>query len=182
MEKSKEMKYKKFSKLGEEIALFEGNDTSSKCLNLISNTMPIALSKYYVEINFPENTKPEAINMVENIRNAMIKRIQELEWLDESTRKYAIEKVLEIKYNLGYSDLILNHEIIYNYYKPLENVHDDFLSIIMGILNVSLKDEYKSIYNENPEDSINRNIIMPTYVSIFYIIKNTLFKNVYFFY
>ena len=73
---AKEMKYKKVSKLGEEMALFKGNDTSSKCLNLISDTMPIALSKYYVEINFPENTKSEAINMIENIRNAMIKRIQ----------------------------------------------------------------------------------------------------------
>ena len=173
---AKEMKYKKFSKLGEEIELFKGNDTSSKCLNLISNIMPLALSKYYVEINFPENTKPEAINMVENIRNAMIKRIQELEWLDESTRKYAIEKVLKIKYNLGYPDIITNHEIINNYYKPLENVHDDFLSIIMGIENVSLKDEYKSIYNENPENSINERQITPTYVSISNIIIIKLFK------
>jgi predicted metalloendopeptidase len=144
--------------------IFKENDPSSKCLNLISNKMPLALSKYYVEINFPENIKSETVNMVENIRNAMIKRIQELEWLDESTRKYAIEKVLKIKYNLGYTDFVLNHEMIYNKYKSIGNIHDDFLSMLMSIENESLKDKYKLFYNENPENSINEIPIMPTYI------------------
>ena len=165
-----------------EMEIFKENDPSSKCLNLISNKMPLALSKYYVEINFPENIKSETVNMVENIRNAMIKRIQELEWLDESTRKYAIEKVLKIKYNLGYTDFVLNHEMIYNKYKSIGNIHDDFLSMLMSIENESLKDKYKLFYNENPENSINEIPIMPTYVSFFiYIINTILFKNKFFF-
>jgi len=172
MEMDKKLKYKKLSEL-EEDTLFQGNDTNSKCFKIVSNAMPLALSKYYVEINFTQNTKSEAINMVENIRNAMIKRIQELEWLDESTRKYAIEKVLKIKYNLGYLDIIKNNEMIYNYYKPLENVHDDFLSIVMGIMNIYLKNFYSLIYNENPEYNMNEIKITPTYVVNAYYMDNT---------
>ena len=112
--------------------------------------------------------------MTENIRNAIIKRIQELEWLDESTRKFAIEKVLKIKYNLGYPDIITKHEMIYNYYKLLENVHDDFLSVLMGLMNMYLKNLYSMIYNENPEYDMNEIKITPTYVSINIYITNII--------
>jgi len=168
MEMAKKLKYKKLCELGED-TLFKGNDTNSKCFKVVSNAMPLALSKHYVEINFTGNTKSEAINMTENIRNAIIKRIQELEWLDESTRKYEFEKVLKIKYNLGYLDIIKNNEIIYNYYKPLENVHDDILSILMGIIIMYLRNLYSLIYNEDPEYDYDEIKTTPTYVSIFFI-------------
>jgi len=110
-------------------------------------------------------------------------RIQEIEWLDESTRKYAIEKVSKMNYDIGYSDLILNPENIYNYYKPLINVHDDYLSIITGYSNNYKRMENIVIYNEDLKNIENLEIevidylknsiitllddLLPTYVSIY---------------
>jgi len=114
-------------------------------------------------------------------------RIQEIEWLDESTRKYAIEKVSKMNYDIGYSDLILNPENIYDYYKPLINVHDDYLSIITGYSNNFKRMENIFIYNEDLKNIENLEIenlekvndylrnsfisllknLLPTYVSIY---------------
>jgi len=156
---------------------------NTKCLNMINVIMPLPLSKYYSEMKFNENIKSVAINMIENIREAMMNRIQEIEWLDESTRKYAIEKVSKMNYDIGYSDLILNPENIYNYYKPLINVHDDYLSIITGYSNNYKRMENIVIYNEDLKNIENLEIevidylknsiitllddLLPTYVSIY---------------
>jgi len=126
-------------KFENEEPLFKEDDVNSKCFNVLFKNKKVVTSKYYFETKFPENIKSKIVDMVENIRNAMIKRIQELEWLDESTRKYAIEKALKIKYILGYPDSILNNEALYNYYKPLENIHDDILSLIMGFKYIEQK-------------------------------------------
>ena len=167
--------------------VFKGDDVNTKCLNVVNVIMPLALSKYYSEMKFNENIKPVAINMIENIREAMMNRIQEIEWLDESTRKYAIEKVSKMNYDIGYSDLILNPENIYDYYKPLINVHDDYLSIITGYSNNFKRMENIFIYNEDLKNIENLEIenlekvndylrnsfisllknLLPTYVSIY---------------
>jgi len=144
--------------------VFKGDDVNTKCLNMINVIMPLPLSKYYSEMKFNENIKSVAINMIENIREAMMNRIQEIEWLDESTRKYAIEKVSKMNYDIGYSDLILNPENIYNYYKPLINVHDDYLSIITGYSNNYKRMENIVIYNEDLKNIENLEIEVIDYL------------------
>jgi predicted metalloendopeptidase len=133
----------------EEIPIFEGDDPNSKCINLVDEYMPFALSKYYAEMKFPKNIKPEAMDMIENIRNSMIDRIKKLEWLDESTREHAIEKVLKIKYSIGYSDYVMNVENIYNNYKLLFLTKNDILSLLIRITNSKNKKIYDLFYNEN---------------------------------
>ncbi|ORX79354.1 zincin [Anaeromyces robustus] len=165
---SMKIKIKKAIEEEENTNIFKENDEDSKCFNFINDKMPLALSKYYVEKKFSENIKSETINMIENIRNAMIYRIKELEWLDESTREYAIKKVLNIKYLIGHSDYIMNIENLYDIYKFFEQIqYDDPMSLLIGSLNVYYHDFFVRIYNENrkieeeAEDIIEN--IMPAY-------------------
>jgi len=135
--------------------------------------MPFALSKYYAEMKFPKNIKPEAMDMIENIRNSMIDRIKKLEWLDESTREHAIEKVLKIKYSIGYSDYVMNVENIYNNYKLLFLTKNDILSLLIRITNSKNKKIYDLFYNENYIESQISNyffdLFSKTYVRIYFI-------------
>ncbi|ORX79353.1 zincin, partial [Anaeromyces robustus] len=177
---SMKIKIKKAIEEEENTNIFKENDEDSKCFNFINDKMPLALSKYYVEKKFSENIKSETMNMVENIRNAMIYRIKELEWLDESTREYAIKKVLNIKYFIGHSDYIMNIENLYYLYKFLEPIQDDDpMSLLLSSLNVYYHDFFVSIYNENrkieeqAEDIIEK--IMPAYeVNAFYNLLDNL--------
>ncbi|ORX83222.1 zincin [Anaeromyces robustus] len=163
------MKIKKAIEEGENTNIFKENDEDSKCFNFINFNMPLALSKYYVDKKFTENVKSETMNMVENIRNAMIYRIKGLEWLDESTREYAIKKVLNIKYIIGHSDYIMNVENLYNQYKFYEPIQDDDpISLLLGSLNASYYETFSGIYSENyyeiEEEALNIiENIMPAY-------------------
>ncbi|ORX65591.1 zincin [Anaeromyces robustus] len=99
--------------------------------------MTLLLSKYYVENTFKEDNKNEIKIMIENIKNTMINRINEIEWLDESTREYAIEKVLKMKYLIGYVDILMNVENLYNKYKPLKDLkNNDSLTLLITTMNI----------------------------------------------
>ncbi|ORX65984.1 zincin [Anaeromyces robustus] len=138
--------------------IFQENNGNFTCYDLMNNHMSLALSKYYAEKIFTENDKSESMNMMENIRNAMIYRIKELEWLDESTREYAIKKILNIKYILGYTDNILNTENLYNKYKffePIEN--DDPMFLMLSQENVNNYKIFQNIYNENYKEIEEQN-------------------------
>ncbi|OUM59519.1 hypothetical protein PIROE2DRAFT_14928 [Piromyces sp. E2] len=128
---------------------FVGDDENTQCLNLMTTLYKHAPNKYFVDISFPDNIKSEAKNLMENIIRAMIDRIQKLEWLDVSTREYAIEKILKIKYMIGYYDFMINIENIYNYYYPMIKTKDDYISSLLAIDSIDKKEIFKSIYNEN---------------------------------
>ena len=63
-----------------------------------------ALGKLYVEKNFPPAAKAEIEGMVGEIKGAFAKRIEALDWMADSTRKEAIEKVRTIEVGVGYPD------------------------------------------------------------------------------
>ncbi|OUM62220.1 hypothetical protein PIROE2DRAFT_11533, partial [Piromyces sp. E2] len=132
----------------------ENANVKTKCINFISSVLPHVVSKYYIDMNFPDNLKSETKEMVENIIKAMIKRIQEIEWLDESTREYAISKVLKIKYILGYSDYFMNVENLYNHYKLYRNAND-YLSLLMCLLSSVEEKRFKLFYNDISDVNID---------------------------
>ncbi|ORX76355.1 zincin [Anaeromyces robustus] len=98
------------------------------CSNSIETIMSKAISKYYIQKSFTEKTRNEAKEMVENIKEAMINRIQKIEWLDDETREYTIQKVSKMKEIIGYSDDIMDPKKLYQLYENIEiNNYFDFL-------------------------------------------------------
>ncbi|KAG4097217.1 hypothetical protein H8356DRAFT_941500 [Neocallimastix lanati (nom. inval.)] len=71
-----------------------------------------------------------------------------LKWINEFTREHAIEKVLKIKYLIGYSDYIINIENIYHHYKSFIT-KNDILSLLIRITSSKNKKLYDLFYNEN---------------------------------
>jgi len=150
--------------------LFNGNDTNTKCLNYIDKTMPLVLSKYYADKVFTDITKSTFKDAVENIRNSMINRIKELEWLDPSTREYAMDKVSKIKYYIGRSDYIMNVEDLYNQYKIYDIVNENSDSIYLFLIRgyYYAKRDFNKLYNENYDEIFDINSMfesfMPSYI------------------
>ncbi len=63
-----------------------------------------ALGQEYVKAAFDENSKKKALELVENLRNALSERITGLTWMGDSTKQKAQEKLGKIMVKIGYPD------------------------------------------------------------------------------
>jgi len=107
----------------------EDKDRYSICSEYLENIMPMAISKYFIQKNFNDNFKDEVKEMVNNIKEAMINRIPKIEWLDDETKEYAIQKSLKMIDRIGYPDEIMDPKKLYQMYENLEI--DDLFNLII---------------------------------------------------
>ncbi len=63
-----------------------------------------ALGQEYVKVAFDEKSKQKALELVENLRNALSERIKGLTWMGDSTKQKAQEKLGKIMVKIGYPD------------------------------------------------------------------------------
>ena len=63
-----------------------------------------AIGKLYVEEVFPPEAKKKATAMVDNIMGVFAQRIQALDWMTDSTKTRALEKLEKMTVKIGYPD------------------------------------------------------------------------------
>ena len=63
-----------------------------------------AVGKAYVDKYFPASAKTEIQGMVDNIKDAFARRVQAIDWMANSTKQEALQKVREIVVGVGYPD------------------------------------------------------------------------------
>lgn len=64
-----------------------------------------ALGKLYVEKTFPPEAKQKAMEMVDYVKRAFAERIKQLDWMSDSTRQKALEKLSTFNVKIGYPDV-----------------------------------------------------------------------------
>ncbi len=63
-----------------------------------------AIGKLYVEKYFPPEAKKKAVDMVNNIKAAFGDRIRQLDWMSDSTKEKALEKLASFRVKIGYPE------------------------------------------------------------------------------
>jgi len=63
-----------------------------------------ALGKLYVGENFPPEAKARALELINNLKEALSDRIKTLEWMDEPTKQEALKKLVAFTVKIGYPD------------------------------------------------------------------------------
>ena len=63
-----------------------------------------ALGKLYVAEKFPPEAKARALEMVNNLKDALAERIKTLEWMDQPTKDQALKKLAAFQVKIGYPD------------------------------------------------------------------------------
>jgi putative endopeptidase len=63
-----------------------------------------ALGKLYVAENFPPEAKARALELINNLKEALSDRIKTLEWMDEPTKQAALKKLAAFTVKIGYPD------------------------------------------------------------------------------
>jgi predicted metalloendopeptidase len=63
-----------------------------------------SLGKLYVADYFPPEAKARALEMVNNLKEALADRIKTLEWMDDATKQEALKKLAAFTVKIGYPD------------------------------------------------------------------------------
>ncbi len=81
-----------------------------------------ALSQLYVKKYFNEDAKKRALDLVNNFEKAFEKRIHQLDWMSDSTKLKAKEKLHAITKKIGYPDVWREYDVSMEKDKYFENV------------------------------------------------------------
>lgn len=90
-----------------------------RTLDVINGGLGQQLGHLFVDRYFPESSKQALETMVEDLRMAYRERISDLEWMGDSTKEMALQKLEAFKYKIGYPNE-------WKDYSDLEISADDF--------------------------------------------------------
>ena len=73
-------------------------------VGVVSSMLGEAVGQMYVEKYFPAAAKERMVGLVKNLQTALGERIQALEWMGDSTKVKALEKLSTFHVKIGYPD------------------------------------------------------------------------------
>lgn len=116
----------------------------------VDRQMGFALGQLYVKRHFGEDAKKRVGELVDNLTKAFENRINNLDWMSDSTKVKAKEKLHAITKKLGYPDIWREYNVTIDREKYFENVvvlkQDDYL-YQLGKLN---KAPYRHEWGPSP--------------------------------
>ncbi len=121
--------------------------------SLVDEQLGDALGQLYVAKYFPPEAKERMIELVNNLENTYAERIQQLDWMSDSTKQKALVKLHAIVKKIGYPDK-------WKDYSTVNIVHDDIIANIRQTSNY----EYKRNLNKigKPVDHTEWFVTPPT--------------------
>lgn len=75
-----------------------------RSVNLVNGQLGQAVGRMYVEKYFPAESKERMLQLVGNLKTALGKRIEAQEWMSDSTKQVALEKLSTFYVKIGYPD------------------------------------------------------------------------------
>ena len=75
-----------------------------RVVSATDNEIGEALGKLYVADHFPPEAKVRALEMVNNLKDALAERIRANDWMDEPTKQEALKKLAAFTVKIGYPD------------------------------------------------------------------------------
>ncbi|KAI1179629.1 peptidase family M13 [Nemania sp. FL0916] len=108
--------------------ILAGRDPGTKserwktCLSYVDGTLGWILSRFYIEATFSEAAKNYGDQIILDIKQQFTTKLGDLDWMDDSVKKLAANKVHNIDQKIGYptkSPDIMNPDALQDYYKNL---------------------------------------------------------------
>ncbi|BFZ24008.1 hypothetical protein BsWGS_27047 [Bradybaena similaris] len=120
----------------ESISGLTGSDEKwHNCITDTDAVLGFALGALFVKETFVGGSKEKAKEMIENVREAFISNLPNLDWMDPVTRAAAIDKANAVKDMIGYPDFILNDTLLDIRYEKLQINETDYFSNNMASIH-----------------------------------------------
>ncbi|XP_047040451.1 neprilysin-2 isoform X1 [Helicoverpa zea] len=104
-----------------------------ECADTTSVSMSIAVGALYIRKYFNENSKANALEMVNDIRQQFRKTLNEVDWMDEKTRKAALEKADSMSSHIAYPSEMLDNDKLTKFYEGLEMSSDKLMESVLNL-------------------------------------------------
>ncbi len=75
-----------------------------RCVSATDDALGEAIGRAYVERNFPGDSKAKALDMIQRIEAAFKDNLGSLNWMDDTTRQRALDKLHTLTNKIGYPD------------------------------------------------------------------------------
>ncbi|WP_395791803.1 M13 family metallopeptidase [Aquimonas sp.] len=82
----------------------EQQERWKRVLNAVNASMGEALGQLYVAVAFPPDSKAKMEQLVDNLRESLKERLNQLDWMGEDTKARALEKWASFTPKIGYPD------------------------------------------------------------------------------
>ena len=107
-------------------------DRAKQMVRRVDGQIGFALGQLYVKRYFNEDAKKRALVLVNNFQSTLRKRIENLDWMSDSTKVKAIDKLFAISKKIGYPD-------VWREYNNITIERDKFFENVVALR----KDEYQ---------------------------------------
>ncbi|KAM7161003.1 endothelin-converting enzyme-like 1 [Macrochelys suwanniensis] len=129
----------------------EGTETplelGNMCLSQANKHFGMALGALFVEEYFSSSSKAKVQQLVEDIKHTLDQRLDELDWMDEETKRAARAKLQYMMVMIGYPEFLLNPDAIDKEYEF--EVHEKtYFKNILNSIKFSVKLSVKKIRQE----------------------------------
>ena len=112
----------------------------------VDEQIGFALGQLYVKRYFKEDAKKRALDLVNNFQKVLEKRIENLDWMGDSTKLKAKEKLYAINKKIGYPDVWRTYNVEIDRDKFFENVvnlqKDEYLYELKQLNKAPNRDEW----------------------------------------
>lgn len=109
--------------------------------DVVSGSLGEAVGQLYVEKYFPPQAKEEMIKLVENLKTAYRNRISNVEWMTDSTKQKALDKLNAIRVKIGYPDK-------WKDYSSIEITKDNYFQNMMNVYKFMIADNLSKMGKE----------------------------------
>uniref|UniRef100_A0A3P8PAF9 Phosphate regulating endopeptidase homolog, X-linked n=1 Tax=Astatotilapia calliptera TaxID=8154 RepID=A0A3P8PAF9_ASTCA len=135
-----------------------------KCVNYVENSLVYATGRLFVNTHFQEDKKHLMEELIDGIRWAFIDMLEkENDWMDDLTKKRAVEKAHAVLAKVGYPEFILNDTYLNEDLKQLKE--NDYYGNVMQTLKFIAQSDLSWLRKSVPRTEWFTN---PTTVNAFY--------------
>lgn len=133
-----------------------------KAINMVDAALGECFGKIYIKKYFSESTKTNVKNMTDEIIKTYEKRINSLDWMSDTTKKKAVDKLNKINIQIGYPDK-------WEDYSKLQiRSYEEGGSLWENVSNLSKFAKEKAIDKLNKPVDKNKFICTPQTINAFY--------------
>uniref|UniRef100_H3C5L5 Endothelin converting enzyme like 1 n=1 Tax=Tetraodon nigroviridis TaxID=99883 RepID=H3C5L5_TETNG len=122
-------------------------DLGRLCLTQANKHFGMALGALFVQQHFSSQSKAKVQELVEDIKHSLDVRLQELDWMDETTKEAARAKLKYMMVMTGYPDFLLKPELIDQEY-GFEVDEKTYFKNILNSIKFNIKLSVKKIHEE----------------------------------
>lgn len=90
------------------------------CASLTTNFMGMAVSYGVADKTFLNSTKPRVQQMLMEIKEAFVERVNHLKWMDKKTKEVTLEKSKHMTSFIGFPEWLFEPGALEEYYKGVK--------------------------------------------------------------